>query len=75
MHAPNTLNLVADIGGTNARFQLVDTDGPMADVCELVTADFDTMEDAMAAAAEGCKVVGVTTLTSMDGSDLTATGV
>ncbi len=33
------------------------------------------MEDAKAAAAEGCKVVGVTTLTSMDGSDLTATGV
>jgi orotidine-5'-phosphate decarboxylase len=33
------------------------------------------MEDAKAAAAEGCKVVGVTTLTSMDASDLTATGV
>ncbi|MDJ0643329.1 MAG: orotidine-5'-phosphate decarboxylase [Erythrobacter sp.] len=33
------------------------------------------MEDAKAAAAEGCKVVGVTTLTSMDSSDLTATGV
>lgn len=33
------------------------------------------MEDAKAAAAEGCKVVGVTTLTSMDSNDLTATGV
>ncbi len=33
------------------------------------------MEDAKAAAAEGCKVVGVTTLTSMDASDLTATGI
>ncbi len=33
------------------------------------------MEDAKAAAAEGCKVVAVTTLTSMDSSDLTATGV
>ena len=33
------------------------------------------MEDAKAAAAEGCKVVGVTTLTSMDSSDLTATGI
>lgn len=33
------------------------------------------MEDAKAAAAEGCKVVGVTTLTSMDSSDLTDTGV
>lgn len=42
--------LIADIGGTNARFQLVDAGGPMGDVCELVTADFDTMEDAMAAA-------------------------
>lgn len=33
------------------------------------------MEDAKAAAAEGCKVVAVTTLTSMDASDLAATGV
>ncbi len=33
------------------------------------------MEDAKAAAAEGCKVVGVTTLTSMDSNDLTATGI
>ena len=33
------------------------------------------MEDAKAAAAEGCKVVAVTTLTSLDASDLTATGV
>ncbi len=33
------------------------------------------MEDAKAAAAEGCRVVGVTTLTSMDSSDLTATGI
>ncbi|MEP0190752.1 MAG: orotidine-5'-phosphate decarboxylase [Erythrobacter sp.] len=33
------------------------------------------MEDAKAAAAEGCKVVGVTTLTSMDSSDLTDTGI
>jgi len=33
------------------------------------------MEDAKAAAAEGCKVVGVTTLTSMDATDLAATGV
>ena len=33
------------------------------------------MEDAKAAAAEGCKVIGVTTLTSMDASDLAATGV
>ncbi|MEE4155369.1 MAG: orotidine-5'-phosphate decarboxylase [Erythrobacter sp.] len=33
------------------------------------------MEDAKAAAADGCKVIGVTTLTSMDASDLTATGV
>ncbi|MEM1052740.1 MAG: orotidine-5'-phosphate decarboxylase [Pseudomonadota bacterium] len=33
------------------------------------------MEDAKAAAAEGCKVVGVTTLTSIDSADLTATGV
>lgn len=33
------------------------------------------MEDAKAAAADGCKVVGVTTLTSMDSSDLTSTGV
>ncbi len=33
------------------------------------------MEDAKAAAAEGCKVVGVTTLTSLDANDLTKTGV
>ena len=33
------------------------------------------MEDAKAAAAEGCKVVAVTTLTSMDSADLTATGI
>ncbi|MEO1730419.1 MAG: orotidine-5'-phosphate decarboxylase [Pseudomonadota bacterium] len=33
------------------------------------------MEDAKAAAAEGCKVVGVTTLTSMDENDLASTGV
>lgn len=33
------------------------------------------MEDAKAAAADGCKVVAVTTLTSMDSSDLTATGI
>lgn len=33
------------------------------------------MEDAKAAAAEGCKVVAVTTLTSMDASDLASTGV
>ena len=33
------------------------------------------MEDAKAAAAEGCKVVAVTSLTSMDATDLTATGV
>ncbi|MEP0391298.1 MAG: orotidine-5'-phosphate decarboxylase [Erythrobacter sp.] len=33
------------------------------------------MEDAKAAAAEGCKVVAVTTLTSMDESDLASTGV
>lgn len=33
------------------------------------------MEDAKAAAAEGCKVVAVTTLTSMDERDLAATGV
>ncbi|UAB77392.1 orotidine-5'-phosphate decarboxylase [Erythrobacter sp. SCSIO 43205] len=33
------------------------------------------MEDAKAAAAEGCKVVAVTTLTSMDETDLAATGV
>lgn len=33
------------------------------------------MEDAKAAAAEGCKVVAVTTLTSMDQSDLADTGV
>lgn len=33
------------------------------------------MEDAKAAAAEGCKVVAVTTLTSMDADDLAATGV
>ena len=33
------------------------------------------MEDAKAAAAEGCKVVGVTMLTSLDESDLRRTGV
>ncbi|MEL7190297.1 MAG: orotidine-5'-phosphate decarboxylase [Pseudomonadota bacterium] len=33
------------------------------------------MEDAKAAAAEGCKVVAVTTLTSLDASDLTDTGI
>jgi len=33
------------------------------------------MEDAKAAAAEGSKVVAVTTLTSLDAGDLTATGV
>jgi orotidine-5'-phosphate decarboxylase len=33
------------------------------------------MEDAKAAAADGCKVVAVTTLTSLDANDLTATGV
>ncbi len=33
------------------------------------------MEDAKAAAAEGCKVVAVTTLTSLDANDLTRTGV
>jgi len=33
------------------------------------------MEDAKAAAGENCKVVAVTVLTSLDGSDLAATGV
>ena len=33
------------------------------------------MEDAKAAAGEGCKVVAVTVLTSLDGADLAATGV
>jgi len=33
------------------------------------------MEDAKAAAGEGCKVVAVTVLTSLDGADLVATGV
>ncbi|MFU7528219.1 orotidine-5'-phosphate decarboxylase [Qipengyuania sp. ASV99] len=33
------------------------------------------MEDAKAAAAEGCKVVGVTMLTSLDETDLARTGV
>ncbi len=33
------------------------------------------MEDAKAAAGEHCKVVGVTVLTSLDGADLTATGI
>ncbi len=33
------------------------------------------MEDAKAAAADGCKVVGVTMLTSLDASDLSRTGV
>ncbi len=33
------------------------------------------MEDAKAAAAEGCKVVGVTTLTSLDANDLARTGI
>ncbi len=33
------------------------------------------MEDAKAAAADGCKVVAVTTLTSLDANDLTDTGV
>ena len=33
------------------------------------------MEDAKAAAAEGCKVVGVTMLTSLDENDLQRTGV
>jgi orotidine-5'-phosphate decarboxylase len=33
------------------------------------------MEDAKAAAADGCKVVAVTTLTSLDANDLTATGI
>ncbi len=33
------------------------------------------MEDAKAAAAEGCKVVGVTTLTSLDANDLSRTGI
>lgn len=33
------------------------------------------MEDAKAAAAEGCKVVAVTTLTSLDARDLAATGI
>jgi orotidine-5'-phosphate decarboxylase len=33
------------------------------------------MEDAKAAAAEGCKVVGVTMLTSLDENDLKRTGV
>ncbi|MBU3079421.1 orotidine-5'-phosphate decarboxylase [Sphingomonas quercus] len=33
------------------------------------------MEDAKAAAPEGCKVVGVTVLTSLDGDDLAAIGV
>jgi len=33
------------------------------------------MEDAKAAAAEGCKVVGVTTLTSLDETDLARNGI
>ncbi len=33
------------------------------------------MEDARAAAHPGCKVVGVTVLTSLDGEDLAATGI
>lgn len=33
------------------------------------------MEDAKAAATDGCKVVAVTTLTSLDANDLAATGV
>ncbi|MBC2667387.1 orotidine-5'-phosphate decarboxylase [Novosphingobium flavum] len=33
------------------------------------------MEDAKAAAGENCKVVAVTVLTSLDGSDLSATGI
>jgi orotidine-5'-phosphate decarboxylase len=33
------------------------------------------MEDAKAAAADGCKVVAVTTLTSLDANDLSATGI
>lgn len=33
------------------------------------------MEDAKAAAADGCKVVAVTTLTSLDSGDLTDTGI
>ncbi len=33
------------------------------------------MEDAKAAAAEGCKVVGVTTLTSLDANDLARIGI
>ncbi|MES2492804.1 MAG: orotidine-5'-phosphate decarboxylase [Pseudomonadota bacterium] len=33
------------------------------------------MEDAKAAAGEHCKVIGVTVLTSLDGADLSATGI
>ncbi|EFL89139.1 glucokinase [Ahrensia sp. R2A130] len=38
--------LLADIGGTNARFQLVDADGPRGDVCELVVAEHESLEAA-----------------------------
>ncbi|MBL4639475.1 MAG: glucokinase [Kordiimonadaceae bacterium] len=44
----NTPILVADIGGTNARFSLADTDGKLIPECPKVvaTADYDSLQDA-----------------------------
>jgi len=44
------LGLVADIGGTNARFALVETDGDrkrLLDMQQLACADYPTFEDSL----------------------------
>jgi glucokinase len=46
--APMPLGLVGDIGGTNARFALVQPDGSLARVRVLATDDYPTIADAIA---------------------------
>lgn len=50
MKSDRNLNLVADIGGTNARFALVDHSNPeLIDARNLVCADYDSIVDAIRA--------------------------
>lgn len=53
MKADRNLNLVADIGGTNARFALVDHSNPeLIDARNLVCAEYDSIVDAISAYLE-----------------------